>query len=116
MSIETQINALLSPIVPTYPDFAPNNAPYPYAIWYLIGGPLINPIGNEVPNKRGAFLQIDVWSTTREQANSVSKQIDSAMRQTTAFQARPMSEIVSKIDEDTGLRCATQDFRIWADR
>jgi hypothetical protein len=117
MSLESDLFAVISAVCPrAYPDYAPFDTQRPFVIWSQIGGSVINPMANEVPDKRNAFVQINVWHDTRYGAVEVSQQIEAALIQATQFQARPMSAIVNASDEDLGIRGAMQDFSIWASR
>ena len=117
MSLETDLYALLSGVCPrVYPDYAPNDPTYPYIIWQQVGGRTLWTISNTVPDKRHAMMQIDVWSKTRLEANTISLAVESAMIQSSAFIARPTSALIATEDDAGELRGASQDFSIWAAR
>jgi len=113
MSLETDLFTVLKTACPrVYPDMAPNSTTLPYVTWNQLGGVSIKPLGKDVPNRRLAVIQVSVWSKTRAEANSIMLQIDSAMRQATAFNAQAESEMQTVVDADTEYRGAMQDFRI----
>lgn len=117
MSLETSLYSVLSNVTPNvYPDLAPDDPPKPYVLWHQIGGNTIDAIDNAIPDKRSAFIQIDVWGDTRAAVNGLMLQIEAAMVGSSSFIARPLSALISRYDEDTGLRGAMQTFRIWAAR
>jgi hypothetical protein len=117
MSLETDLRSVLVAICANvYPDIAPNDPPRPYITWQQIGGSLIAPLKNEWHNSRNAFIQINVFSDTRLEANTMAQAIHRALTETPLFIARASSEFIATLDEDTGLRGTIQDFSIWAAR
>lgn len=113
MSLESDLHALLTGVCPrVYPDFAPNKVTKPYITWQQIGGVALKPVGKEVPNRRAALIQINVWATTRTEANTLALAVDSAMRTATAFDATPQGEFISMIDEENEVRGTMQDFAV----
>ena len=71
---------------------------------------------NTLPTVRNARIQINVWAATRIDATALMKQIEDAMIQASAFQARPVGALISASDPDRELRGAMQDFTVWATR
>jgi hypothetical protein len=117
MSLETDLFTLLKIVCPrVYPDIAPNSTTLPYITWNQLGGISIKPLNKTVPDKRQAVIQVNVWSKTRAEANSLMLQVDSALRQATVFSAQAESEMQTVVDPDTEYRGAMQDFRITAVR
>ncbi len=112
MSIESNVYLLLKTLCPNvYPDFAPNNTAKPFITYEQIGGRAIKPLNATVPNLREAVFQINVWSETRSATTALMLAVDAAMRTNTgAFSALPESEMMTTVDEETGLRGAIQDF------
>lgn len=99
-----------------YPDLAPQGTARPYITWQQIGGGVIKPLANVLPDKRNAFIQINAWAETRLQANTISIDIETVLVQSTLFIARPQSALMAIFEEDTQLYGAMQDFSIWAVR
>lgn len=117
MSLETDLQALLEGICPrVFADFAELKTQKPYVTWQQIGGRSVTFVDNLVPSKENAYVQINVWSTTRSEAKTIAKQIESAMTTATAFQARPISAVVSDADNELRIYSTRQDFDCWANR
>jgi hypothetical protein len=117
MSLESDLYAVLGAVCPrVFPDFAPFSTTRPFITWQQIGGQVINPIANEVADKRNAMVQINVWADTRIAATEMSQQIEAALVQATQFQARPIGALLASGDEDLDIRGTSQDFTIWASR
>lgn len=115
MSLESDLYTLLSSLCPrVFPDVAPTNTVRPYVTWQQIGGQVINPIGNEVPDKRNAQIQINVWSNTRAEANQLAHEIEAAMRVASLFSARPNADFIASYDSDLEVYGTVQDFSVWA--
>lgn len=117
MSLETDLYALLSAQCPrVFPDVAPFDTACPYITWQQIGGEALTYVDDTVPNQRNAYVQINVWDTTRLSATALALQVEAALIQATAFEARPQSALQSAHDDDTDRRGCLQDFSIWAAR
>jgi len=117
MTVEVDLRNVLLPLCPrVFPDVAPTATVRPYVTYQQIGGQVINPLGNEVPNKQNGEFQINVWADTRKQASELVLQIEAVLRQATQFVARPLSAPVSDYDPDMLLYGSSQDFSIWSDR
>jgi len=116
MSLESDLFNTLKVICPrVYPDIAPANTARPYITWQQFGGNVINPLANELPDKRNAFIQISIWADTRLAANALAMQIESALVQSNLFTARPQAALMAlPFEEETGLYGCSQDFSIWA--
>lgn len=114
MSIESDLYAALVVQCPrVYPDVAPAGAVAPYVVYSLIGGRPLAFTDNALPDLRNAEVQVDVWATTRLAANALSLQIEAALIQSAALNARPASGMSNTVDEDTDLYGASMDFTIW---
>lgn len=117
MSLETTLVTLLTPICPTiFYDIADFGTPAPYVTYQQIGGDAPTFIDREVPSKRCAMMQINVYATTRGESLQMMLQIESALTLTPLLQAKPEGALHADIDDDTDLRTAVQDFIIWSDR
>lgn len=118
MTLEADIRMLLDPLVfeRVYPDVAPLSTQRPYITYQQIGGDVIDVLGQEVPDKVNAMLQINVWADTRVQASALANQIEVAMIQATAFRARPLSAFAGDHDEDMNIYGTRQDFSVWRSR
>lgn len=117
MTVEADLYNVLKVICPrSFPDIAPTSTAKPYVTYQQIGGQVINPISNEVPNKQNGEFQINVWSSTRAEASAIALQIEAALRQATVFVARPLSAPASDYDHDMLVYGSRQDFSIWSNR
>jgi len=117
MGLDEKLTALLQAICPnTFCDFAPTNTPRPYVIWQQIGGDALTFIDGALPNKRNAWVQINVWSDRRSEATTLMLQIEAALVAAVQLQAEPMAAMSSDSDADLKRYGSQQDFNIWADR
>jgi Protein of unknown function (DUF3168) len=117
MSLESDLYTVLAAVCPrVYPDTAPDNPVLPYLVWQQIGGFVINPVADEVPNKQNAFIQVNAWATTRIEAKALAQQVEAALITSAALRGRPQSAAVATMDEEVSVRGTTQDFSIWAAR
>lgn len=98
-----------------YPDFAPAGAALPYVVYQHIGG---------IPQRyvdggsglRHTMLQINSWATTRGDSLTLARAIETALCAATAFTAKPDSEPIGDLDDDTERRGSMQDFSVWSAR
>ena len=117
MSLETDLNTLLSGICANVsPDYVKFGTAAPFVTWHQAGGESVAFMENTLPTIRNARIQINAWATTRIAATALMKQIEDAMIQATAFQARPVGALVAASDPDSELYGAIQDFTVWATR
>jgi len=117
VSLESDLYGVLSALCPrVYPDFAPTTEARPYLTWQIIGGSVIAPVSNDMPDKRNAMVQVNVWADTRAQANTMAQQIEEALMGSALFQARPIDALSAAFDDDLSVRGAQQTFSIWASR
>lgn len=114
--MESDLTALLKTLCPrVFPDVAPTITQKPYVTYQQIGGVPLRYVDNTAADKRHHMMQINVWASTRKEANQLSRAIEDALCAATVFTARPMSEAVADA-EDEDLRGNRQDFHIWATR
>lgn len=117
MSLESELNAVLLTLCPrVFPDVADPLTPRPYVTFQQIGGDPSFYVEGQVMARVNAFVQINVFHENRSLANTLTRQIEAALMQATAFQAQPMAGLIASYDDDTKRRGAQQDFSIWADR
>lgn len=117
MSLETELKTALETICPrVFPDVAPFSTARPYITWQQIGGEAPAYVDNTVPDRRNAYVQINVWDTTRASSTALALQIEAALIVHPVLQARAQSALQATMDEDTDLRGCMQDFTIWAMR
>lgn len=117
MSLETTLYTTIAALCPrVFPDVAPATTATPYVTWQQIGGTAFSFTEGALPDKRNARIMVQVWAKSRIEAVTLSQQIEAALCASTAFTAEPESAMVARVDDDTDLRGAMQDFSIWADR
>lgn len=112
MTFETDLYAVLDGVMPgaVSPDFAPVETPRPYATFQAIGGPVLNQLDGQATGFRSQEWQVNLWADTRLQARTLIREIETAMRAATAFQAQPMSEPVDDFDADLPRYSSLQSF------
>lgn len=117
MSLESDIYAALYAVCPrVFPDVAPLATPLPRVTWQQIGGQSPSYLERAVVDRRNAYIQVNVWSATRAEANTLAASIESALTLATTFQATPQNALIATHDEETNLYGTIQDFTIWASR
>ena len=115
--MEVDLVALLkTQCAQTYPDIAPQDIAPPYITWQSLGGESRYTLDNTPIDKRNTLMQINVWSATRKEANTLARAIESAITASPAFVATPEGEPASVHEEDTGLYGAIQRYSIWSAR
>lgn len=112
--MEVDLEALVNPLLTggLWPDIAPAGTRMPYATYSQVGGAVVNPINGADPGIKSARVQINVWATTRNTANTKMRAIEAALRPA-PFSARPVGALVATINEITEARGAMQDFEVW---
>lgn len=115
MTVEFDIFDALKGLVGNrvYPDVGPADVLKPYATYQQVGGIPLNFVENAVPSKSHGRFQVNVWSTSRAECASLSRQAAAAL--ITGLLAEKMSEPIAMYEEDTKLYGSMQDFGIWYD-
>lgn len=118
MTIEAEIYSALNGLVGNrcFPDLAPLSTVRPYITYVQIGGEAISYLDNTVPDGKIGRFQINVWGDTRASVSALMLQVEAAMIQATAFQARPLSAPSSDYDHDSLVYGAMQDFSVFSTR
>ncbi len=118
MTVEADIYTAVQGLVSgrVYPDVAPAEVTAPYVVYQQVGGESANLITQNISSKKNGRFQFAVWGTTRAAVSALSLQIESALINSVAFQARPIGASVSEYEQETALYGARQDFSIWSDR
>lgn len=115
--MEADLNTLLKAICSrVFPDVAPSGTALPYVTWQSLGGESRYTLANTPIDKRNTLMQINVWSATRKEANTLARAIESAVTASPTFVATPEGEPASVHEEDTGLYGAIQRYSIWSAR
>lgn len=114
MTMETALIALLKALlVNVFADVAPAGTKAPYITWQALGGESIYALNNTPIDKRHTLMQVSVWATTRQEANTLVRNAEAAIAESSAFVAKPAGEAVSIYEDDTKLHGAIQRFEIW---
>ena len=118
MTIEADIFNTLKGLVGNrcFPDVAPITTAKPYITYTQIGGEAISYVDDTLPDHKHGRFQINVWADTRASASSVMLQVEAAMVQASAFQARPVSAPSSDYDNDMLTYGSMQDFNVTSPR
>lgn len=118
MTIEQDVGNALQEVVPrVYADFADFNTQKPFVTFQRIGGKSYSYVDDAAPNLRQCLVQVNVWATTRGEADALALLIETAMRSSPLFSARPESESTAVFDDDsTDARGTRQDFTVWSTR
>lgn len=111
-SIVTTIGALCGGRI--FPDVASFDTPKPFATYIQVGGEAITTINDypAVPNLRNSRIQINVWATTRSEANTLMRSIEDALRAAPLY-GQPVGALISRHEEVTDTKGAQQDFKFW---
>jgi len=115
--MESNLVAVLKALCPrVFPDVAPAATATPYITFQHIGGQAFRHLDNTPGGLRHSMVQINTWAATRAEALSLCRDIEDALCASTAFIARPDSEPIGDVEEDSDRRGCIQDFSIWAPR
>ena len=113
MTMEADLHTLLVTICPrVFPDIAPEVSALPRVTYQALGGESRRFVENTAASIRNTLMQINVWSTTRAEAQAIAHQIEDALCTASAFTARPQGEPAALFEPDTGLRGTVQRFEI----
>lgn len=96
-----------------YPDTAPANPRFPFVCYQQVGG-TPTPTFCGSPRKINARIQFWVWSETREEANRLMREIETALTQSPLLGVS-QGALVARFDEPTKRYGAQQDFSFWFD-
>ncbi len=118
MTVEADIFNALAALVSNrvFPDIAPLDTPLPYITFQQIGGEALGYVENTVPDAKNGRFQVDVWAQTRSQCAALALQIEAALVQSAAFQARAVGAPANQYEPDTKLYGSLQDFSVWSTR
>lgn len=96
-----------------YFDTAALDTAKPVAIITRIGGNAVNFLEATKPSKRHLRYQINVFATSRLQADSIGRQIEDTL--VAQFKGYVEGGMVSTYDETSNLSGTRQDFSFWFD-
>lgn len=113
MSPEGLLTEVLQTQCPrVYPDTAPVTTTRPYVTYSFIGGTALRYLDNTAADKREAFVQINVWDSSRLSASTLARSIEDALCAHPVLTARPQGELTHTSDDDLGLRGTLQTFTV----
>lgn len=118
MTVEADIYTAIKGLVSNrcFPDLAPLSTVRPYITYVQIGGEALSYIDNTIPDGKHGRFQINVWGDSRASVAALMLQVEAAMIQATAFQARPVSAPSSDYDHDMLVYGARADFSVFSSR
>ena len=116
MTLEADLLACLDVLVNgrVYSDIGPPDVVKPYITYQQVGGDAIKLLGNEMPDKRNARIQVNIWSTTRMEANGLMRQAETLLVTSTVLLAEAQTALTANYEPETKLYGAFQFFSIWS--
>lgn len=115
--LETLIKDALQGLVGgrVHPDIAPVDTQRPYITWQQVGGRAVSWTDKATTPGGNAWVQINVWCSTRLEAGALRKQVEDALIEFTGFEARPISAGGARHEPDLTppAYCHQQDFDVW---
>jgi|SRR5690606_23597877 hypothetical protein len=116
MSLESDIVAALTSLVSgrVFPEFAPYSTAKPFITYQQVGGAAENFLEATVVGKKNARIQINCWTTTRQSANNLARQVEGALVPS-ALKAYVLGAFIAVYEEDVEppLYGTHQDFSVW---
>lgn len=96
-----------------FAGIADENTPTPYVTFYIFGGPPINFVTGEKPEKRFARIQINVWAGTSIEAFRIAAEVEDALRAATHLQTEVLTSAGDDYDDLTKDYGAIQEFMLF---
>lgn len=116
-TLENQLQAVLTAVTPrVYADVAPEGTAAPYIVWHLYGGDPLQYTEGQQAAQRNAWVQVNVWSASRTECNTLAHAAAAALLAHPTLQATVMTEPNTDYDKELDLRGSMQDFSLWAER
>lgn len=114
MTIETDIDALLGPLVngQISPDIVPDNRAFPLIVYQFISGNALWFLGRKMPSHRHVRLQVTVWSSRRLEANTIAREVETKICESNLI-AQPYGSFTALFEEAIKKYGTRQDFGIW---
>lgn len=116
MTVEIDIYTALKGLVGNrvYRDIAPEDViDLPRITFQQVGGDAVNFVDPTVPTKKNGRFQVNVWAATRDDAATLARQAEDALRVDAALQTTVLGAPTAIFEEDTRLYGARQDFSFW---
>lgn len=112
--MEATLQAALAAICPrTFVSVAPPGTKTPWVTWQQTGGRDTSSWDN-LPGKRHARVQINVWASTPTEASRIRAEIEAALRPLRAIQCRPSAAHHMTYEPDTALHGVQQTWEVWS--
>lgn len=116
MTIETDIVMTVGALCGgrIFPDVASFDTAKPFVTYIQVGGETIDTINDypAAPNLRNSRIQFNVWATTRNEANTLMRTIEDALR-AAPLNGRPAGALIARHEEVTDTKGAQLDFKFW---
>lgn len=114
MTIEQEIYSLLSPLVNkrVYPDVPPDNMQLPFILYQQVGGESEQYVDNKLPDARHSRIQINVWSETRAEANTLARTIEKTLVESDLV-CETYGGLTAVYDSVVRIYGTRQDFGFW---
>lgn len=119
MPVESDLLTVLQAQCPrTFPDFAPAGTACPLVTFSHMGGTSLGYVDNTVTDKRHSMFQVSAWANTRRESIELIRAIETALRASLVFTARPEDEPFAAVEQDIQppRYGAIQTFEIWSSR
>lgn len=115
MTVEADLISRLNGLVGSrvYPDIGPIDGAKPYITYQQVGGEVLSLLESAMPGLRNGRFQINVWATTRTEANDLMRQAEALLVTSTVLRAEPQAAFSTNYEPDTKLYEAFQLFSIW---
>lgn len=113
-TIEQEIYLRLKSLVSNrvYPDVPPDNMQLPFILYQQVGGESEQYIDNMLPDARHSRIQINVWSETRAEANTIAREIEKTLVESDLV-CEAYGGLTAIYDDDAKLYGTRQDFGFW---
>lgn len=109
-TIQEQLVAYLAPITALHPMVAPQGSALPYATYQRVASPVTNVLSGAPPIEN-TRLQVDVWASTYQAAQTLARSI------TTAMQAWAVQNVLLNsydlYEQDVKVYRVLLEFSIW---
>jgi len=115
MSVYTQILEVLSGLAGgrVFPLVADEGAETPYIVVQRVGGPAINFLTGEIPEKEIRRVQVTAWAKTVLEAEAVGKEVADSIRSASTLQPEVVGGAVDDYDSTTKYRGSRQEFYLF---
>lgn len=112
MSLESDLTALLSPLVGgrVYPLTAPNTTTKPFITYQQVGGRSVAFLESGVVGKRNARVQINCWSDEFQEVANLARAVSDLLMVNHAY---PLGEPIHEYADGVKLYGTTHDFSVW---